>query len=294
VLPILPIINTYDNSICKYCNKKLCDRKYRWKHEKICKENKDAFTCKLCNDKFNNRQTKWRHEKNCKENKPNSTEDDLKVKVDELVTKKMDKLLKTMTIQPKINYPINNHLIDIIIDKSKAIEVLKTEIENKENTLLEIDSESDKDLLNKELIEAHKKEINFKDHKIQLLEDSFIKKQRRKEYPDKNIIYMLTTDDNKKKRTYIIGKTINLKNRLSNYNKTAEHEVIYFKSCNNEDDMDVIEIMVLNKLKKYKEKANRDRFILPLEKDITFFINIIDSCINFVCESTEKDNNIEV
>jgi len=103
---------------------------------------------------------------------------------------------------------------------------------------------------------------------------------------------MLTTDDNKKKRTYIIGKTINLKNRLSNYNKTAEHEVIYFKSCNNEDDMDVVEIMVLNKLKKYKEKANRDRFILPLEKDIIFFINIIDSCINFITEINE--NNIEI
>ena len=26
-----------DNTICKYCNKKLCDRKYRWKHEQTCK-----------------------------------------------------------------------------------------------------------------------------------------------------------------------------------------------------------------------------------------------------------------
>ena len=29
----------YDNTICKYCEKKFCDRKYRWKHEKICIEN---------------------------------------------------------------------------------------------------------------------------------------------------------------------------------------------------------------------------------------------------------------
>jgi hypothetical protein len=31
--------NTYtdDNRTCKFCKKQLCDRKYRWKHEKICK-----------------------------------------------------------------------------------------------------------------------------------------------------------------------------------------------------------------------------------------------------------------
>jgi len=149
-------------------------------------------------------------------------------------------------------------------------------------------------LINIKLEEANK-EINLKNHKIQLLKDSFIKKQRRENYPDKNIIYMITTDDNKKKRTYIIGKTINLKKRLSNYNKTAEHEVIYYETCNNEEDMNVIEIMIINKLKKYKEIANRDRFILPLEKDITFFIKIINNCINFVTEINKKnENNIKL
>ena len=38
---------------------------------------------------------------------------------------------------------------------------------------------------------------------------------------------MLTTEDNKKKRIYIIGKATNLTQRLSSYNKTAEHEVVY-------------------------------------------------------------------
>ena len=45
--------------------------------------------------------------------------------------------------------------------------------------------------------------------------------------------------------------------------------------------MNVIEVMVINKLKEYKEKANRDRFILPIEKDISLFTNVIESCINF-------------
>ena len=40
--------------------------------------------------------------------------------------------------------------------------------------------------------------------------------------------------------------------------------------------MNVIELMVINKL-----KANRDRFILPIEKDITFFTDIIDKSIDF-------------
>ena len=92
---------------------------------------------------------------------------------------------------------------------------------------------------------------------------------------------MLTTEDNKKKRNYIIGKAKDLKNRLSVYNKTSEHEVVYYKECKSEEDMNVIEIIVLNKLKEYKEKANRDRFILPAENDIIFFTNIIDLCINF-------------
>ena len=39
--------------------------------------------------------------------------------------------------------------------------------------------------------------------------------------------------------------------------------------------MHIIETMVLNKLDMYKEIANRDRFILPIEKDISFLTIII-------------------
>ena len=92
---------------------------------------------------------------------------------------------------------------------------------------------------------------------------------------------MLTTEDNKKKRNYVIGKAINLTKRLSTYNKTAEHEVVYFKECKSEENMNAIENMVLLKLRNYQEKANRDRFILPLENDISLFTNIIENCINF-------------
>jgi hypothetical protein len=108
-----------------------------------------------------------------------------------------------------------------------------------------------------------------------------LKKHKRDKYPDKNVIYMLTTEHHLKNRIYIIGKTKNLKNRLSSYNKTCDHEVVYYKECPNEDTLNLVELMVLNKLKKYQEKANRDRFILPIENDISLFINVIEDCVKF-------------
>ena len=92
---------------------------------------------------------------------------------------------------------------------------------------------------------------------------------------------MLTTEDHKKKRLYIIGKANNLTKRVGNYNKTAEHEVVHYRECKDEENMNVVELMVLNKLNDYREKANRDRFILPIEKDIMFFKEAIDMAIGF-------------
>ena len=123
--------------------------------------------------------------------------------------------------------------------------------------------------------------LKFKDDKIKVLEDFYLKKQHRTEYPDKNVIYILTTEDNKKKRIYIVGKAVDLKNRLGTYNKTCEHEVVHFSSCKCEEDMDLIEKMVLCKLNEYKEKANRDRFVLSENKKIDFFKEIIEQTIKF-------------
>ncbi len=131
------------------------------------------------------------------------------------------------------------------------------------------------------LLKHKEKELRIKDKKIKLLENLHFKKQKRENYPESNVIYIVTTKDNKNNRIYIVGKAKNLTTRLSTYNKTAEHEVIYYKSCKTEEDMNIIETIVLTKLKDYKEKANRDRFILPENKDISFFTNIIDNSIKF-------------
>lgn len=132
------------------------------------------------------------------------------------------------------------------------------------------------------LLKRQEKLLNIKDQRIKQLEDACLSKQRRVEYKEKNVIYMLTTDDHLKRRTYIVGKAKNLTSRLGTYNKTCDHNVIYYRECKNEEDMNIVENLVLSKLKDYREKANRDRFILPEDRDISFFIQVIDECIDFI------------
>ena len=78
--------------------------------------------------------------------------------------------------------------------------------------------------------EQHDGLLNFTTKKIKELETMVLKKQKREIYTDSNVIYMLTTQDHKKRNIYIIGKATNLTERLSTYNKTCDHEVIYYKS----------------------------------------------------------------
>ena len=124
--------------------------------------------------------------------------------------------------------------------------------------------------------------LREKNDRIKKLENVCLSKQRRVEYPEKNVIYLLTTEDHLKRHTYIIGKAKNLTTRLGTYNKTCDHKVVYYKECKSEDDMDIAETMVLVKLQDYKEQANRDRVILPEDKDVSFFIEVINNCIDFL------------
>ena len=132
------------------------------------------------------------------------------------------------------------------------------------------------------LLHEKDREMRIKDHRIKQLEAVCLSKQRRIEYPERNVIYMLATEDHRQRRTYIIGKAKNLTNRLSTYNKTCDHTVVHYRECKNEDDMDAAETMVLTKLRAHREQANRDRFILPEDKDETFFTQSIDECIRFL------------
>jgi hypothetical protein len=115
--------------------------------------------------------------------------------------------------------------------------------------------------------------------KIQYLTKKYVKLQPRIQYTEQNVIYILTTPSHKKEGKYILGKATNLTNRLSVYNKTDEHEVVYYQSCGDEETMSIVEQFVFQRLKDYREQANRERFILPEGKTIDLFIDAIKKTI---------------
>jgi hypothetical protein len=256
VKPVVEVVVTLLDTQCCSCLKHFSNKNNRIKHE---------TTSKCFLKKITKEEEKYNKETILLQEQHKQMIEDLKKNMESQMIK---------NFESNITHPINNQLINLIVDKINIIGELKNIINNKENI-------NDDEQPIPISLEDHQKEIHLKDQKIKLLENAFIKKQKRKDYPEKNVIYMLTTEDNKNKRIYIIGKAKDLKNRLSTYNKTAEHEVVYYKECKNEEDMNIIEGTVLNKLKEYKEQANRDRFILPVENDIIFFTNIIDLCISF-------------
>ena len=93
----------------------------------------------------------------------------------------------------------------------------------------------------------------------------------------------MTTDEGEKVNEYVVGKTIDLKNRKESYdsNKLHDFKIIYYKVCNGIKAMDILEAIVLIKLGKYRCKAGRDVFLLPKFEGISTFTNIFDECIKF-------------
>jgi hypothetical protein len=126
-----------------------------------------------------------------------------------------------------------------------------------------------------------------KTHKLQItkLTNKYVKSQTRVQYTEKNVIYILTTSLLKKERRYILGKATNLTNRLSTYNKSDEHEVVYYQECPDVESMSIVETLVFKKLNKHREQANRERFILPKGEHIDIFRDIIRESIEFVMKT---------
>ena len=157
--------------------------------------------------------------------------------------------------------------IQSIIDRNKILEEEKLKIEEEK---LRIDEE------NKRLEEEKK----LNEMRIKQLENKVLTKQKRTQYEDRNYIYIVQDEFHKKDRIFVIGKAIILEDRLASYNKTRDHDVIYCRSCNSAQQMNYIEKCVLSKLDKYREVANRDRFILPEDKDISLFTDVVDLFID--------------
>jgi hypothetical protein len=122
------------------------------------------------------------------------------------------------------------------------------------------------------------KEIQ-KENKI--LKNKYVKRRPRVEYKDKYVIYILTTRLMQKERRYIMGKATNLTNRLSTYNKSDEHRVVYYKGCGDEETMSLVENAVFHHLREYREQANRERFILPENEEIKLFSTCINKSVEY-------------
>jgi hypothetical protein len=105
------------------------------------------------------------------------------------------------------------------------------------------------------------------------LNTNYVKQQSHVEYKESNVIYILTTKLLKKERCYILGKAIKL---------VSDHEVVYYQECPSIESMVIVEGIIFQRLKDYRDQGGRDRFILPKGEHIDMFRNVVRESIEFV------------
>ena len=255
---------------CKFCKNTFSNKQNLNAHQrraKYCliiqgKKNK-MFPCKSCGKEFQTKSNYKRHVKICTslktENKYLIIIDDLKMRINNLETENRIFKNKYKLLEEKY------HELSITAVKRPT-------------TTMKCDY--------KELLDSYQRlaELYVMDgkNKVEHLNKKYLKKQSRTKYEGQNVIYILTTPGLKKERRYILAKATNLTNRLSTYNKTDEHEVVFYSSCPNKEKMSLVEGLVFNNLSECRERANRERFILPENEKIDYFSNTIKKCIDFV------------
>ena len=102
----------------------------------------------------------------------------------------------------------------------------------------------------------------------------------------KNVIYIVTTEYKEAQGHYKIGKAKDLKERMSVYNTSDKHEVIYYTSCKNKKIMDILESVVHSRLDEYRIEPNKENGVgepwFLSEEEAEDFIKIIEECKNVV------------
>jgi hypothetical protein len=121
------------------------------------------------------------------------------------------------------------------------------------------------------------KENKLLKNRIKLLESKVLQKQPREVYEEnKNVVYVVTTDVKEANGYYKIGKAQDLQKRMSVYNTTDKHEVIYSTSCKTKKNMDILETVVHNRLEDKRVEPNKEWF--ESEEDGEDLIKIIEEC----------------
>ena len=114
-------------------------------------------------------------------------------------------------------------------------------------------------------------------NRIKLLESKVLQKQSRETFEEnKNVIYIVTTEYKEAQGHYKIGKAQDLQKRLSVYNTTDKHEVIYNTSCKNKKSMDLLEQIVHMKLEDKRVEPNKEWFLS--DEDGEDLIKVIEEC----------------
>ena len=114
-------------------------------------------------------------------------------------------------------------------------------------------------------------------NRIKLLESKVLQKQPREIFDNsKNVIYIITTEYKEAQGYYKIGKAQDLQKRLSVYNTTDKHEVIYYTSCKDKETMDILEKLIHKKLNSKRVEPNKEWF--ESEDDGEDFIKVIEEC----------------
>jgi hypothetical protein len=127
------------------------------------------------------------------------------------------------------------------------------------------------------------KENKLLKNRIKLLESKVLQKQPRETFDNsKNVIYIVTTEYKEAQGHYKIGKTQDLQKRLSTYNTTDKHEVIYYTSCGDKETMDILEKLIHKKLNSKRVEPNKEWF--ESEDDGEDLIKIIEDCKKILCE----------
>jgi hypothetical protein len=134
-----------------------------------------------------------------------------------------------------------------------------------------------------EELDIMNKENKLLKNRIKLLESKVLQKQPRETFDNsKNVIYIVTTEYKEAQGHYKIGKTQDLQKRLSTYNTTDKHEVIYYTSCGDKETMDILEKLIHKKLNSKRVEPNKEWF--ESEDDGEDLIKIIEDCKKILCE----------
>ena len=119
------------------------------------------------------------------------------------------------------------------------------------------------------------KENKLLKNRIKLLESKVLQKQPREIFEEnKNVVYIVTTEYKEAQGHYKIGKAQDLQKRMSVYNTTDKHEVIYNTSCKTKKRMDLLEQLVHDRLESKRIEPNKEWF--ESEEDGEDLIKVIE------------------